>query len=127
MAPTQFYTVSKVVLSWIQDDSHHLKRFEANRVGPIRTITDPQAWHYIATSANPADIGTRPITVQQLKGSEWLTGPAFLKQTEIIIPDTTEIPQSHNSFYVRTLAARKSYFQPGNRYATEDVTNVKMW
>ena len=73
--PTQFYSDSKVVLSWIQDDSHHLKRFEANRIGPIRTITDPQAWHYIATSANPADIGTRPISVQQLKDSEWLTGP----------------------------------------------------
>ena len=58
LEPTQFYSDSKVVLSWIQDDSHHLKRFEANRIRPIRTITDPQAWHYIETSANPADIGT---------------------------------------------------------------------
>ena len=127
LAPTQFYTDSKVVLSWIQDDSHHLKRFEANRVGPIRTITDPTDWHYIATSANPADIGTRPITVQQLKESEWLTGPAFLKQPEIKIPDTTETPQSQIAFYVRTLAARKSYFQTDAKHATEDVTSGEMW
>ena len=63
LEPTQFYTDSQVVLSWIKDSSHHLKRFEASRIGKICTITEPKDWHYIATSANPADIGTRPITV----------------------------------------------------------------
>ena len=31
---------------------------------------------------NPADIGTRAINVDELKRSEWLTGPAWLKQRE---------------------------------------------
>ena len=31
---------------------------------------------------NPAEIGTRAINVDELKRSEWLTGPAWLKQRE---------------------------------------------
>ena len=31
---------------------------------------------------NPADIGTGAIDVDQLKRSEWLTGPAWLKQPD---------------------------------------------
>ena len=31
---------------------------------------------------NPADIGTRAINVDELKRTEWLTGPAWLKQAK---------------------------------------------
>ena len=53
--------------------------------------------------------------------------PFISEKAEIQIPDKTEVLHSHNSFFVRTLAARKSYFQPEARYATEDVTTGAMW
>ena len=54
-------------------------------------------------------------------------GPLISEKAEIQIPDKTEVLHSHNSFFVRTLAARKSYFQPKARYATQDVTTGAMW
>ena len=50
-----------------------------------------------------------------------------MKQPEMKIPDATETPKSQNAFYVRTLAARKSYFQTDAKHATEDVTSREMW
>ena len=40
---------------------------------------------------NPADIGTRAINVDELKRSEWLTGPAWLKQRENEWPEQVSL------------------------------------
>ena len=40
---------------------------------------------------NPADIGTRAINVDKLKRSEWLTGPAWLKQPENEWPEQVNL------------------------------------
>ena len=39
-------------------------------------------WRHVEGKLNPADIGTRGMTVEALKESEWLTGPAWLTETE---------------------------------------------
>ena len=42
---------------------------------------------------NPADIGTRGLTAEALKESEWLTGPALLTEAEDAWPETPEMLQ----------------------------------
>ena len=54
----------------------------AHRVGEIHEETNPVQWRYLPTSLNPADRGTRGITVAQLKDDDlWWNGPEFLAQT----------------------------------------------
>ncbi|XP_075243928.1 uncharacterized protein LOC142338177 [Convolutriloba macropyga] len=53
------------------------------------TQLSPQtaSWKHVSGINNPADIGTRAIKVDELKRSEWLTGPAWLKQPESEWPE----------------------------------------
>ena len=76
-----FYTDSKVVLGYIQNESRRFYVYVANRVQLIRKISSPEQWTYVDTNENPADLATRPLNPQNLAESEWLTGPKFLKTT----------------------------------------------
>ena len=78
--PTVFYSDSKDVLAWIKNNSTNEapKRYIVNRINTIRKISDPDGWHYIPNKQNPADHGTRPISVEELRDSCWLSGPSFL-------------------------------------------------
>ncbi|XP_062583176.1 uncharacterized protein LOC134244932 [Saccostrea cucullata] len=50
-----FYTDSKVVLGYIQNDTRRFYTYVANRVARIRASTLLQQWRYVCTSQNPAD------------------------------------------------------------------------
>ncbi|XP_041946889.1 uncharacterized protein LOC121707963 [Alosa sapidissima] len=78
-----FWTDSKVVLSYINNDSRRFHTFVANRVQKIRNSTTPQQWHYVPTDKNPADGASRGRTVNELLRSNWFTGPMFLWESEI--------------------------------------------
>ena len=56
--------------------------FVANRVAEILDTTNVSQWNLVSGINNPADIGTRAINVDGTKRSQWLTGPAWLKQPE---------------------------------------------
>ena len=56
--------------------------FVANRVAEILDTTNVSQWNHVSGINNPADIGTRAINVDEFKRSEWLNGPAWLKQRE---------------------------------------------
>lgn len=56
LEPTQYFTDSDDVLSWIQDTTHQLKMYVSSRRNFICKVSTPTAWHYIPTSVNPADI-----------------------------------------------------------------------
>ena len=75
-----FYTDSKVVLGYIQNDSRRFYVYVANRVQIIRSVSDPSQWRYIDTALNPADLATRGVPAEHLKNSKWLVGPEFLRQ-----------------------------------------------
>ena len=49
--------------------------------------------YYCVTSTRtiPADIGARAIYVDEFKRSEWLTGPAWLKQPESEGPEQVKL------------------------------------
>ena len=48
----------------------------------ILDTTNVSQWNHVSGINNPADIATRAINVEELKRSEWLTGPTWLKQRE---------------------------------------------
>ena len=81
LQPTRFFTDSQDVLAWINNKEDAKPRYNTSRVNTICKISNPTQWQYIPTHENPADIGTRPISVQDLLKSMWFTGPDFLKQT----------------------------------------------
>ena len=98
-----FYTDSKVVLSYIQNESRRFYVYVANRVQIIRKISSPKQWKYVDTSENPADLSTRCLNVQRLTGSAWLTGPSFLRDPNRTAAEDQEdeIPLNENDPEVR--------------------------
>jgi hypothetical protein len=53
--------------------------FIANRVSEILELFTTDEWHYVQSSDNPADAGTRGLSASALMNSNWLNGPEFLK------------------------------------------------
>ncbi|XP_060763802.1 uncharacterized protein LOC132872763 [Neoarius graeffei] len=78
-----FWTDSKVVIGYINNDARRFHVFVANRVQRIKQSTEPAQWRYVASEDNPADYASRGLAAQQLKVSNWFTGPAFLWQKEL--------------------------------------------
>ena len=74
------WTDSTTVLQWIHSAHRKQQVFVANRVAEILDSTDVTQWKHVSGINNPADIGTRKITMGDLQASEWLTGPAWLKR-----------------------------------------------
>ena len=74
-----FWTDSKTVLGYINNDSRRLHIFVGNRVQEIREKTSPNQWHYVGTKSNPADIASRGAGAQELIDNPlWWNGPEFL-------------------------------------------------
>ena len=99
-----FYTNSKVVLGYIRNECQRFYVYVANRVQTIRKISNPKQWKYVDTNENPADLSTRCLNVQNLTGSNWLTGPSFLRdanRTSAAADVEDEIPLNENEPEVR--------------------------
>ena len=54
-----FWTDSKVVLGYINNDAKRFRRIVANRVQIIRSNSDTKQWQHIDTKNNPADHASR--------------------------------------------------------------------
>ena len=71
---------STVALSWIQCDQRPLQVGVRNQVIQIRRFSDPAAWFHVPTDSNPADIGTRSPTVEEIAAdSEWHRGKPWMR------------------------------------------------
>lgn len=79
-----FWTDSQVVLGYINNEAKRFHVFVANRVQRIRQTTSPEQWYYIDTAENPADHASRGLKVADLTNSNWLTGPKFLWEREVV-------------------------------------------
>ena len=91
MNSCSFWSGSTTVLQWIHSSHRKQQVFLANRVAEILDTTDVSQWKHVSGINNPADIGTRAINVEELKRSEWLTGPAWLKQPESEWPEQVNL------------------------------------
>lgn len=84
-----FWTDSKVVLGYINNEAHRFHTFVSNRIQKIRLSSFPHQWRYVHTDQNPADIASRGSSASELITSNWFTGPQFLWNKEI--PTATDI------------------------------------
>ena len=74
------WTDSTTVLKWIHSAHRKHQVLVANGVAEILESTDVTQWKQLSGINNPADIGTRKITMGDLQTSEWLIGPAWLNR-----------------------------------------------
>ena len=72
-----FYIDSKVVLSYIQNDSRRFHVYLTNRVQLIRRLSDPHCWRYVDAGRGLADLAARRMGVSGLVRSGWLVGQGF--------------------------------------------------
>ncbi|XP_031631810.1 uncharacterized protein LOC116346047, partial [Contarinia nasturtii] len=87
-AKYQLWSDSMVTLYWINKDPGQLKAFVANRVEEISSTFTTQAWAYVSTSDNPADLISRGMRPKDLiKHALWKEGPKWLKYPEALWPN----------------------------------------
>ena len=86
---TKFYhwTDSVTVLHWLHSANKKQNVFVGNRVAEILEGSTIDEWKFVNGTLNPADIGTRGMTVKDLNESEWITGPAWLKHDNSCWPE----------------------------------------
>ena len=92
-----FYTDSKVVLGYLQNNSRAFTKYITSRVTYILAYTSVNQWKYVNTKENPADIATRGLSPSQLKESIWFTGPQFLHSQLFKTPQ----PETYTKFCLR--------------------------
>ena len=79
-----YYSDSTTVLHWIQSDHRQWKVYVANRIRDINLLSLPEQWKYVRSGSNPADLGTRGITADELVGNRlWFYGPEFLVSKDV--------------------------------------------
>ncbi|XP_014673995.1 PREDICTED: uncharacterized protein LOC106814210 [Priapulus caudatus] len=91
-----FWTGSKVVLGYINNDARRFHVYVANRVQQIRNMSEPSQWRYVESANNPADHASRGLHVDELIEPNWLKGPAFLWNPRVIVKqpeDTLLLPE----------------------------------
>ena len=89
-----FWTDSRVLLGYINNEAKRFHVYVANRVQQMRHLTDPNAWFYVDTNNNPSDKASMGLTAKQLvEGSLWLTAPEFLGRSGPCEPENVELPR----------------------------------
>ena len=78
-----FWTDSRVVLGYIQNEAKRFHVYVANRIQQIRNVSDPEQWSYIDTKQNPADFVSRGLSVEGMMSTSWFVGPKFLWETTV--------------------------------------------
>ena len=84
------WTDSVTVLHWLHFANKKQNVFVANRTAEILERSTIDEWKFVNGILNPADIGTRGMTVQDLNDSEWITGPAWLTKQSTEWPEQPE-------------------------------------
>ena len=76
-----YWSDSRVVLGYINNESKKFHTFVANRVQKIHDKTQSECWNHIPSEENPADIASRGLYVNDLMSSNWFNGPERLRQS----------------------------------------------
>ena len=77
----QFWTDSMATLGWIKSTKHQ-KVFVANRIAKILANSKSEQWNFVPGKINPADHGTRGLSLTDLK-EKWLSSPKFLLENPV--------------------------------------------
>ena len=125
-----FWTDSKTVLGYINNDARRFHVFVGNRVQEIREQSSPSQWHYVETKFNPADIASRGAGAQELiENPLWWNGPEFLwnpcKDWDSVF-DNPSIPPDDPE--VKKVSARATQIQdPKLPSVLERLTHFSSW
>ena len=76
------WTGLSIVLQWLQAAHKKQQVFVANRAAEILEKSSMDHWRHVKGVENPADIGTRGMSIEGLKESVRLSGPAWLQADE---------------------------------------------
>ena len=87
---------SKTALYWIQNNNEW-KQFVQHRVNEILDLTTKCEWGHVSGLENPADVGSRGVTIRQLiKSDLWWEGPKWLRKQEDDWPKTMILTESED-------------------------------
>ena len=59
----------------------------ANRIAEILENSTIDEWNFVNRLKNPADIGTRGMTISELNDSDWIKGPQWLTKSPEYWPE----------------------------------------
>lgn len=68
-----------------------MKRKGSTCLSQTESKTDPNDWHYVDTTQNPADFASRSFCTADIPLAGWLSGPKFLWEPEKIRPSKPSI------------------------------------
>ncbi len=106
---TTYYTDSEVVLGYISNEACRFHTYVGNRVQHIRDRTDPQQWHHVSGTDNPADEASRGLGVHEiLDNQKWFAGPSFLWEREVPMVNERPAQLKQNDIELKTRAVSSS-------------------
>lgn len=113
--------------------------FESNRITEIHESTSVEQWRYVPGIQNPADEGSRGVSIDYFKDScQWWSGPDFLWQTEDQWPSEVSQHQENTEEADRTTynsnlttsppSTKSQVYQLLNRYSSwSRLLRVMAW
>lgn len=99
LANVRVFSDSKVTLAWLAKPPSTWSLFVRNRVAKIVESLPTSSWAYVKSSQNPADLGTRGLSVAKfLQSNLWLHGPPFLliELLPSFVSEDTELEKRRN-------------------------------
>ncbi|XP_075157628.1 uncharacterized protein LOC142230894 [Haematobia irritans] len=97
------WTDASIVLGWLSKPPMTWETYVANRTLQIHDLVTNGKWRYVPTQDNPADLGTRGCSPQDLiSNTLWWNGPKWLTMSECNWPKKTnfEVPIRNNSIQI---------------------------
>ncbi|XP_075263346.1 uncharacterized protein LOC142354894, partial [Convolutriloba macropyga] len=82
---------STTVIQWIRSSNEKQPTFVANRVAEILDTSTVDEWHHVEGAKNPADLGTRGLSFDDIANSNWIKGPDWLLQP-ILLNEDNQLP-----------------------------------
>ena len=102
---------SSTVMQWLNAFEKKQQIFVANRIGEILENTKLGEWNHIPGAQNPAHLGTRGMSANEVASSMWLNGPAWLSENEAhwpkAVPACTIVEETSETSQVVTLLTSK--------------------
>ena len=127
-AKTVFWMDSQTVLAWIKTPPKRFKPFVSVRVAEIQETLDTQAFKYIRSDVNPADVLTRGAPPEEVK--TWMEGPPFLHRPEEEWPTFKENSKSVDEESLKEIKSNKEkttkWKEPTQcTVSSEESTNIR--
>ena len=104
-AKTVFWMDSQTVLEWIKTSPKRFKPFVSMKVAEIQETLDTQAFQYIRSDVNPADVLTRGVLPEEVK--TWMEGPPFLQRPKEEWPTFEENSKSVDKESLKEIKSNK--------------------